>query len=90
MGHTREPGEAHQAFMRQLDEADRRFAGSLSPVERLAIASQFVGQLIAEIPDHYDKREIMAAVAGNMEGGNQAASGGAAASLETGLLQVPK
>ncbi|MCA9271259.1 MAG: hypothetical protein KDA41_22405 [Planctomycetales bacterium] len=91
MAHTREPGEAHQAYMRHLDEADKRFAASLPPAERLAIAAQFVGQLIGEMPDHYDKREIMQVVAGNMEAGNQQATGGTGSSLDPGkLLQIPK
>lgn len=85
MAHTREPGEAHQAFMRKLDEADRQFQGALPPAERLAIAAQFVGQLIGEMPDHFDKREIMQTVAGNMEAGNQAATAGTGSPL-----QVPK
>lgn len=79
--HQREPGAAHQAFMRKLDEADKAFADTLSPLERLAIAAQFVGQLIAEAPDHYGKAEIMNAVAANMESGNEAAAGGASTPL---------
>ena len=90
MAHTREPGEAHQAFMRKLDEADRQFQGALPPAERLAIASQFVGQLIGEMPDHFDKREIMQVVAGNMEAGNQQSTGGTASFDPSGLIQVPK
>lgn len=85
MAHTRDPGETHQAFMRTLDEADKRFSGALSPPERLAIAAQFVGQLIGEMPDQYEKGEIMRTVALNMEAGNQAATGGSGSSL-----QIPK
>lgn len=84
MAHTRDPGEAHQAFMRALDETDKRFADILAPTERLAIAAQFVGQLIGEMPDHYDKREIMDVTARNMQSGNDQATGGTGSPLLLG------
>lgn len=84
MAHTREPGAAHQAFMQALDEADRRFTDTLAPAERLAIAAQFVGQLIGAMPDHYDKREIMDVTARNMQAGNDQATGGTGAPLLLG------
>lgn len=84
MAHTREPGEAHQAFMRALDEAGQRFETVLSPPERLAIAAQYVGQLIGEMPDHYDKREIMDVTARNMQSGNDQATGGTGSPLLLG------
>lgn len=84
MAHTRDPGEAHQAFMRALDDAGKRFEQVLSPPERLAIAAQYVGQLIGEMPDHYDKREIMDVTARNMQSGNDQATGGTGSPLLLG------
>jgi hypothetical protein len=85
--HTRDPGPTHQAFMAKLDDADREFAGRLSPTERLAIAAQFVGQLIAELPDgQYDPTDVMATVSGNMKAGNDHAAKGGSRSNGSGLL----
>lgn len=75
MAFTRDPGEAHQAYMKALDDADKRFADVISPPERLAIAAQFVGQLIGEMPDHYDKSEILQVTASNLQAGNDHATG---------------
>ncbi len=74
--HTRDPGQAHHAFIRKLDDANKAFADTLSPTERLAIAAQFVGQLIGELGDQYDPREIMDATARNIQAGNDEATGG--------------
>lgn len=76
MAHTRDPGEAHHAFIRKLDDASKSFATVLSPPERLAVVAQFVGQLIGELGDQYDPREIMDATARNIQAGNDLATGG--------------
>lgn len=74
--HYKQPGPAHQALMQKHHELHERFADVLSPVERLAIASQFVGQLIGELDDvQYGKQQIMQVVAGNMQSGNDQSSG---------------
>jgi hypothetical protein len=76
MAHTFEPGEAHQAFMRQLNEAADRFAGALPPVHRVAIAAQFLGQLVALVDEtQYGVGEIQASIARNIESGNAEARG---------------
>lgn len=80
MAHTRDPNDVHHAYLQALDDAGKRFP-MISPAERLAVAAQFVGQLIGEMPDHYDKREIMEATARNMQAGNDAATGGAGSPL---------
>lgn len=87
----REPGPAHQAFIVALHATHGRFAGPISPVERLAIVSQFLGQLIGEIDDEkYGKAEVMQAVAMNLQAGNEQATGGVGNVPASGLLQVPK
>lgn len=72
----RQVTEAHHAFMAALDAAEKQFAGRLPPDERLAIAAQFVGQLIGELPEQYDPDSVMQAVAGNMAAGNKQATDG--------------
>lgn len=72
--HAMKPGPAHNAFMAKLDEAEKTFAGTLPPIERLAIAAQFVGQLIGEIDD-YAPADVMQTVAHAMEAGNAHATG---------------
>jgi hypothetical protein len=84
MAHFRDPGEAHHAFIRALDTASKQFEHTLSPAERLAIAAQFVGQLIGEMPDQYDKREIMDVTARNLQAGNDHATGGTGSPLLLG------
>lgn len=76
MAHTRDPGEVHHAFIGKLDDVNRSFSDTLSPTERLAIAAQFVGQLIGELGDQYDRREIMDVTARNIQAGNDQATGG--------------
>lgn len=66
--------EAHHAFIRQLDETADKFRGHLAPDERLAIVAQFLGQLIYELPDHYDPQSVMVSVGKNMEAGNKGAA----------------
>ncbi len=65
--------EPHQAFMKRLSDAEQEFAGRIPPDERLALTAQFLGQCIAELPDHYEPAGVMNAVAGNLAAGNDMA-----------------
>lgn len=86
--HTKQPGEAHHALMEFQHEVHKRFAQQISPVERLAIAAQFVGQLIGELDDTaYGKGEIMKMVSGNMQAGNDESTGSKTHGLASGLIQ---
>ena len=77
MVHRAEPNITHHALMGALDDVMQRFA-TMPVVERVAIAAQHLGQLIAEVPDTYAASEVMQTVARNMAQGN-ADNGGAAA-----------
>ena len=66
------PSAAQDAFMRSLKDTLRTSGNSLSPVEWLAITSQFLGILVA-IQDQrkLTKDDVMAMVAANIEEGNR-------------------
>ncbi len=68
--HGKTPGLRHQMLLDDLHGVTARYK-ELPAVERLAIASQFIGQLVRELPDGpYTKEQILQSVAGNMQAGN--------------------
>lgn len=70
MSHMKAPGLRHQMLLDDLHGVTARYQ-ELPLVERLAIASQFVGQLVRDVPEGpYTKEEILQTVAGNIQAGN--------------------
>ncbi len=69
------PSPAHRAFMEDLKGTLARHT-ALSGADMLAVASQFVGQLIAlQDQRRFTPEMVMEAVGANIEAGNQAALG---------------
>ena len=69
------PSPAHRAFMEDLKATLARHT-ALSGAEMLAVASQFVGQLVAlQDQRRFTAEMVMEVVAANIEAGNQAALG---------------
>lgn len=73
MPRTIEPNTRHEELLKALQNTLRNFP-DLSPPEWLAVASQFVGQLIAfQDQTKYTPESIMRMVGTNIETGNATA-----------------
>lgn len=78
MNHRKEPGDAHQSFLRNLrGVVEQHDAQGMPGIERIAILAQLIGQEIADLPKGtpYGPQELLASVAANIEAGNRVASG---------------
>lgn len=80
-----QPNAVHQKYLNALQQASAPFS-SLPAIERLAIAAQFVGGIILELPTgRYDPQEVLHSVVANVTLGNQSAD--ALAQPQNGGLQ---
>lgn len=67
------PTAAHQSYLDALRAADAPFS-SLPAVERVAIAAQFVGGIVLDLPaGKHDPQEVLHAIIANVTLGNQSA-----------------
>lgn len=68
--HGKTPGIRHNQLLETLRGVTSQFT-DLPVVERVAVAAQFVGQLVRDVPDGpYTKDEILRSVLSNMAAGN--------------------
>lgn len=69
------PGAAHHALITDLHALHDRYK-SLPAIERVAVISQFLGQVIVEVPTNaYSSQDVLQAVAMNLASGNANAGG---------------
>lgn len=75
MSHTKEPGEAHHAFLRDLQGLSAKYGlGGMPGIERIAVMAQAIGAEIKQLPKNtpYTASELLHSVARNIEQGNKA------------------
>lgn len=78
MQHTKEPGAAHHAFLRDVLGVSAKYgANGMSGVERIAVLAQSIGQEISKLPSDvpFTAQELLYSVARNIEAGNQRPAG---------------
>lgn len=69
--HARQPGVAHQVLVDRAHALLGEFSG-MPKIEQIAILSQIIGHLVAELPaGSYGTGEVMQAVSLNIVAGNQ-------------------
>ena len=80
--HAKTPDLAHHALVNEVHAVVGRFAG-MPVLERVAMLSQVIGHLVAEVPDRaYSSAEIMQAVALNIASGNRQTAQSIASAIE--------
>lgn len=70
---TKNPSREHDAFLNGLHQFHDQFT-RIPPVEKMAVTAQFLGAIIAELPDDLSKDSVMKSAVQNILSGNENAT----------------